>query len=362
MVVLSVLGESNFQHLLSLLPSFAQVRNLKSLGKEELLKTQPDLIFLEVSYFDDHPISSDFPDEYLRKVILWGCEEDNLIKVIPLVKKVMHYSTFPVNKELLSDFIFFKCLPVQSVQNEFSDMGIVGSSKVICDVRNIIKKYSPFKDAINLSGETGTGKEITALALHKYSGREGPFVAVNCAAIPETLLESEMFGCVKGAYTDSVNKIGYFESANGGTLFLDEIGEMPLSMQSKLLRILEDKQLTRLGSTTSMKIDVRIISATSKNLKILMDKGQFRSDLFYRLNILIIDLPPLRCRKEDIPMLCAFLMEKEKSCKTIHPDAMMKLLDYSWPGNVRELRSILRKADILSDTEDEINKNHIQYF
>ena len=278
------------------------------------------------------------------------------------MRQGIHYYTFPINIEKLSNFLYVKSAPEHVDLYDYADMGIVGNSKVICDVRKIIKNFSPFNDAVTLLGETGTGKEITALALHNYSGRSGSFVAVNCAAIPETLLESEMFGCVRGAYTDSINKPGYFECAQKGTLFLDEIGDMPLSMQSKLLRILEDKQLTRLGSTSKMSVDVRIISATSKDLRLLVDSGHFRNDLFYRLNVLLIDLPPLRCRKMDIPLLCSFLMEKEKSLKTIHPDAMMKLLEYSWPGNVRELRSILRKADILSDKETEIKKKHIQYF
>ncbi|MDA3955496.1 sigma 54-interacting transcriptional regulator [Oceanispirochaeta sp.] len=362
MVVLSSLGDSNFQQLLSLLPPHIHVRNLKVLSREEIHKTQPDLLFLEASFFIDPVSSLNSAPGFPENIIIWGCEGDDIRQIIPLVEQGIHYCSYPIEKEHLSDFLLMKSTPVQSEKNEYPDMGIIGTSKAICDVRKVIKKYGPFQDAVTLSGETGTGKEITAMALHKYSGRSGPFIPVNSAAIPETLLESEMFGSVRGAFTDSVNKPGYFESAHGGTLFLDEIGEMPLSVQSKLLRVLEDKQLTRLGSTSRRTVDVRIISATSKDLKQMMEEGLFRKDLYYRLNVLIIDLPPLRYRKKDIPLLCRFLMDKEKSTKSIHPDAMMKLLDYSWPGNVRELRSILRKADILSESMTEINKKHIQYF
>ncbi|QEN09086.1 two-component system response regulator [Oceanispirochaeta crateris] len=363
MVILSSLNEVNFQQLLTFLPTRIQIQKYKKFNREILQNTQPDLIFLEAIYFNDPTALKPFTSDLIPKVILWGCEDDDLKTVIPLVERGIHYYSFPVNADQISDLLLIKSMPspAPDTTNEFADLGIVGYSKPICEVRKIIKKYSPFKDAITLLGETGTGKEITAKALHSYSGSSGPFVAVNCAAIPETLLESEMFGCVKGAYTDSVNKPGYFECAHGGTLFLDEIGEMSLMMQSKLLRILEDKQLTRLGSTKKISLDVRIISATSKDLKKLVSEGLFRIDLYYRLNVLIIQLPPLRSRKQDIPMLCNFLLQREKSSKMIHPDAMMKLLEYSWPGNVRELRSILRKADILSDKKNLILKNHIQY-
>jgi two-component system, NtrC family, response regulator AtoC len=209
-----------------------------------------------------------------------------------------------------------------------------------------------------IGGESGTGKELIARALHYEGVRKGkPFVAVNCAAIPENLLESELFGHVKGAFTDaSADKRGLFEEADGGTLFLDEIGEMPLSLQVKLLRVLQEEEIKRVGGMTTKKIDVRVISATSRNLEDDVASGRFREDLYFRLNVFTISLPPLRERLDDLPLLADHFLDRfsarfGKSVRSVSPEALQLLMGYSWPGNVRELENLLERGVILAEGE-----------
>ncbi|MGH7890099.1 MAG: sigma-54 interaction domain-containing protein, partial [Thermodesulfobacteriota bacterium] len=207
-------------------------------------------------------------------------------------------------------------------------------------------------------GETGTGKELLANAIHLNSPRrERPFIAVNCAAIPDELFESELFGFKKGTFTGaSEDRRGLFQTANGGTILLDEIGEIPTKVQSKLLRVIEDKKIPSLGSEKSVNIDVRIIATTNKDLELEVEKRNFREDLFYRLNIIPIKLPALRERKEDIPLLARFFLEKyadrfNKPLKSISEEAMNSLIAYSWPGNVREFKNIIERAVVLERKE-----------
>ena len=226
----------------------------------------------------------------------------------------------------------------------------IASSPAMNEVCETIAKVAPTAATVLINGESGTGKEVVARAIHKSSTRAGrPWVAVNCAAIPENLLESEMFGHVKGAFTGAVSdKEGLFEAANGGTLFLDEISSMPLILQGKFLRALQEREIRRVGDTRSIPVDVRVVAASNANLEEAVVKGTFRSDLFYRLAVIMIDIPPLRARKEDIlPLARHFLAEevgKGKPAPAIGEAAANALLAYDWPGNVRELENSMRHA------------------
>lgn len=235
---------------------------------------------------------------------------------------------------------------------------IKGSSPAISKVFNLIEKASGTNITVSIYGETGTGKELVAKSIHHGSSRSRkPFVAVNVTAIPRELIESEMFGHEKGAFTGANNRrIGRFEEANGGTIFLDEIGDMDLNMQSKLLRVLQEEEVTRVGGNDSVKLDVRVIVATHKNLQELVRKGDFREDLYYRLLGLPINLPPLRERGNDIALLARFFVDdfcqKNKMKKlSISPKAIEKIQHYPFPGNVRELKAIMELAAVMTNTE-----------
>ncbi|WP_313756858.1 sigma-54 dependent transcriptional regulator PrdR [Tissierella sp.] len=232
---------------------------------------------------------------------------------------------------------------------------IIGKSKALIDAMTIAKQVAKTDASVLITGESGTGKEVFSRAIHQESDRKGDFIPVNCSAIPSNLLESELFGYVEGAFTGAYKKgrAGKFELANGGTLFLDEIGDMPLLMQAKLLRVLQDGIVYRVGSGKPIKVDARIIAATNKDLYQLMEEGKFREDLYYRLNVVSIRIPPLRERKEDIPELINdFITEfSEKNNKNnihISPEAMKILSDYHWKGNIRELKNTIERLVILS--------------
>jgi DNA-binding NtrC family response regulator len=220
-------------------------------------------------------------------------------------------------------------------------------------VFELISNVAHTSTTVLIEGETGTGKEQVARAIHDASRtRSGPLVAVNCAALPETLLESELFGHEKGAFTSAVGqRLGRFELANGGTIFLDEVGDVPATMQAKLLRVLQERRFERVGGTEIIEVDVRVITATNRSLHRLVKQGKFREDLYYRLNVVKIDLPPLRERLEDIPLLATHFTEKygaERNPKQIAPEVMEVLLKYHWPGNVRELENIIERACVTS--------------
>jgi formate hydrogenlyase transcriptional activator len=239
-------------------------------------------------------------------------------------------------------------------RNEFE--GIVGSSQALCGVLDEIRTVAPTDSTVLIEGETGTGKEVIANAIHAHSSRRSrPFVKLNCAAIPLGLLESELFGHEKGAFTGAVShKLGRFESANGGTLFLDEIGDIPLELQPKLLRVLQEQEFERLGSTYTRSVDVRIVAATNQDLAGLVADRHFRMDLYYRLNVFPIALPPLRLRLGDIPMLIAHFvhMYSERMSKRISKiakDALEALMHHPWPGNIRELQNFIERAVILTN-------------
>jgi transcriptional regulator with GAF, ATPase, and Fis domain len=228
---------------------------------------------------------------------------------------------------------------------------IVGQSKVMRGVFNQIVKVAPKESTVLLAGETGTGKELIARSIHQHSKRrDNPFIAINCAAIPEGLLESELFGHEKGAFTGAnTRKPGKLELADGGTLFLDEIGDMPLETQAKVLRAIEENTIERVGAIRSIAVDVRFIAATNRNLEKMAEAGLFRQDLFYRLNVFSILLPPLRHRREDIPLLAEKFMHEMGKDLHISSESLQLLMTNEWPGNVRELKNALESAAVLAD-------------
>ncbi len=243
----------------------------------------------------------------------------------------------------------------QKVEATYSLESIIGQSPKMQELFKLIPRIAQSNSNVLILGESGSGKELVAAALHNLSHRKGKnFVTINCAAFPEGLLESELFGYMKGAFTGAMfNKQGLFEIADGGSVLLDEIGEMPHNLQAKLLRVLENGVFRRIGGTTDIKVDVRILSATNKDLKDEIAGGRFREDLYYRLNVVPINIPPLRERKEDIPLLIDhFLRKTSPDPKRISLEAMKLLLDYSWKGNVRELENIIERTALLTDKEE----------
>jgi two-component system response regulator PilR (NtrC family) len=234
---------------------------------------------------------------------------------------------------------------------------IVGSSPPMTTLFGLIRSVAQTSSTVMINGESGTGKELVAKAIHALSSRKDePFVSVNCGALPEALLESELFGHVKGAFTDAYqNKKGLFEAAHRGTLFLDEVGETPPAMQVKLLRALQERRIRRVGGTSETEVDVRVIGASNRPLDVLVGERRFREDLYYRLNVIPVRLPPLRERREDIPLLAdtflkRFNREMGKQVDEVSPGAMERLLGYSWPGNVRELENVMERAVALETT------------
>ena len=247
---------------------------------------------------------------------------------------------------------------------EYSFEKIVSKNEKMQKIFDVIKKVAIYKSTVLITGESGTGKELVARALHYNSDRsQNPFMPVNCGAIPENLLESELFGHAKGAFTDAIRtKKGLFEEADGGTLFLDEIGELPAPLQVKLLRVLQDGEIRRIGEAKSIQIDVRIVAATVKNLQKEVNEGRFREDLFYRLNVLPIHIPPLRERKEDIPLLIQHFIGKynqamNKNVADIDHKALEILMNYKWYGNVRELENTIERGIVLADKSNIESEN-----
>jgi DNA-binding NtrC family response regulator len=236
--------------------------------------------------------------------------------------------------------------------------GMIGKSEAMRRVFSTIEKVSETDVTVLILGESGTGKELVAEEIHRRSGhRTGEFVAMNCAAMPAELIESELFGHEKGAFTGAASRRkGKFEAADGGTIFLDEIGDMSVTTQAKVLRVLESRRIERLGGDASIPVDVRVVSATHKNLEAEIAEGRFRQDLYYRLRVVTIDLPPLRERREDIPLLSNDMLARYASlygmrCREIDPEAMRHLVQYDWPGNVRELRNAIERSVVLANSE-----------
>lgn len=282
----------------------------------------------------------------VKDFLLKPFDVDNLVEAIKREDKVQQITKkAPQTKKQNGDFL--------------------GSSEALSKVLHVTDKACKTDASILLLGESGVGKEVFASYIHKNSPRsKKPFVAINMAAIPENLIESELFGFEKGAFTDANEaKAGQFELANGGTLFLDEIGEMPYSLQAKLLRALQEKEVRRLGSSKSIKIDIRIVSATNANLTQKIKEGEFREDLYYRLNTIPLNIPPLRERKDEILEIADAVCKQNSQKygfdeKTFSKEAKKELLDYNWPGNIRELISVVERSVILSET-NEIQKDEL---
>jgi len=250
------------------------------------------------------------------------------------------------------------------LSEKFNLQNIIGAHGRMEELFRVVKKAAPTISTVLIYGESGTGKELFAKSIHYNSPRNNkPFFAINCAAIPETLLESELFGYEKGAFTGALSRsVGLFEQANGSTLFLDEIGDLSASTQAKLLRVIQEREVRRLGGKETIKLDVRIIAATNKNLEEEIKKGNFREDLYYRFNVIAFTVPPLRERITDVPLLVEHFLKKLQAshgkAKTIREDALQALMRYEWPGNVRQLESIVERAYIMSE-EDTIDPDHL---
>lgn len=271
-----------------------------------------------------------------------------------------------VNKSFLPKRGIAKIHHASSPKEKGSVMyhGIIGQSEAIEKTKDVIERINNNHVTVLISGESGTGKELVARAIH-YSGEfaKAPFIPVNCGAIPENLLESELFGFKKGAFTGAESdRAGFFQAAEGGTIFLDEIGNASPTVQQRLLRVLQEKEVTMIGSNIPQKINVRVIAATNNDLLEMAKKGSFREDLYYRLNVVNLEIPPLRMRKDDIPLLANYFLSKfarefQKDISEITPEAVEVLVKYHWPGNIRELENTIQRALIMSDKK--IDTNHL---
>jgi DNA-binding NtrC family response regulator len=277
---------------------------------------------------------------------------DYITKPVDINELLIHISKAQKENTLLKENKLLRT----EVRRKFEFSNIIGKSKKMQEVFSLIEKVAPSNSTVVIYGGSGTGKELVAKAIHYNSPKaDQPFIPFNCGTIPETLVESELFGHTKGAFTGAVQaKKGFFEEADGGTLFLDEISTIPLPVQVKLLRVLQEKELMRVGGSERIKIDARVIAATNEDLEANMKKGKFREDLFYRLHVFPIFLPDLKDRREDIPLLAyhfldLYTKETKKEIKGISKEAMTLLLEYDWPGNVRELENAIERAVIMAE-------------
>ncbi len=273
-----------------------------------------------------------------------------------LIKPFTDEELFKAVDEVIEKIEAEKISEKREIPDNYQNYGIIGRSQCMNRVFHSIEKSIDISATVLITGESGTGKELVARAIHYNSPRaSAPFVAVNCGAIPENLLESELFGFVKGSFTGAnETRAGFFLVADGGTIFLDEISETSLSMQVRLLRVLQDKEISMIGAKKSRKVDVRIIAATNKDLESLVEQGHFREDLFYRLNVITINIPPLRNRNDDVIILVKYFLEKYakelgKAPPTMTENALLALKKYPWPGNVRELENTIHRILIMSD-------------
>jgi DNA-binding NtrC family response regulator len=335
---------------------------------DKIAKESINLVFLDIAMPDMDGM------QVLRKIkeydenlpVIMATATDSARKAVEAMQLgASNYITKPFDvdevitvaeKALEQDKLFREVVYFRSQREETKFENIVGKSKKIREIYGIIEKVIKNDSTVLVSGESGTGKELIARAIHFNSTRrQKPFIPINCAGIPEALLESELFGHEKGAFTDAINqKLGMFELANEGTLFLDEISGLRLGVQANLLRALEEKEIRRLGGTKIIKVDVRIISATNVDLKQAVEAGKFRNDLYYRLNVVLIHLPPLRERREDIPLLVAYFLQRynqlfRKKIESFTKEALEYLVNYAWPGNVRELKNVIERLVALRD-------------
>ncbi|MFL5599573.1 MAG: sigma-54 dependent transcriptional regulator, partial [Gemmatimonadaceae bacterium] len=313
--------------------------------RSEIKRFKPDLIVLTGGLADPATLQT-VRDQLWNGTGLIGLAEVEDPELRERLRMIGFVDVF--TKPIAADELYLAVRRVIDRRRLTEATGLIGQSEPINEVLLKVEQIAPVSSTVIIEGESGTGKELVAHAIHKLSPRRGkPFIAVNAGALPETLIESELFGHEKGAFTGAAERrIGRFELADTGTLFLDEIGEIPPSTQVKLLRVLEERKLTRVGGTTAIPIDVRVVAATNRPLRESVEEGRFRADLYYRLNVLSIYLPPLRDRRDDIPILVRsfikeFSSQHDRPFRGISAQAMEILMSYSWPGNVRELRNLI---------------------
>ena len=325
-------------------------------GLERARETEPDVVLLDIGLPDLDGMEvlralNSHPDS--PPVIMITAHEETALVVKAIKGGAFDYITKPYDlshlRGAIRQALSVHSRPARHSAALDSDLGIMGESAGIKRIRDLVLKFAPSVSPVLILGESGTGKELVARAIHRCSGRTGAFVPINCGAVPASLVEAELFGSVHGAFTDAVDRPGAFERADGGSLFLDEIGEMPITSQVKLLRVLEERQVTRVGDTKARPLDVRVIAASNRDLK---NESAVRKDLYYRLSVLPVTIPPLRERTVDIPILIAhFLKEISTDDIRISPAAKKILLDHSWAGNVRELRNVMERGSLLAEGE-----------
>jgi two-component system nitrogen regulation response regulator GlnG len=341
-------------------------------GREALLMSRKqtyDLAVLDIKMpgISGLELLTKFREECPQALVIIMTAESSMKNAVEAMKRGAYdYLTKPFDLDAL-DAIIYKAQKTADVSAEVSllkqeikdhyqlERTIIGQSQPMQRLYKMLGKIAPSDVTVLIYGESGTGKELIARAIHFNSSRLGkPFIALNCAAIPRELLESELFGHEKGAFTGATErKIGKFEQAKDGTLFLDEIGDMPLELQAKMLRVLQEKEITRTGGSTTIQVNTRIVAATNQELKEKVQKKEFREDLYYRLNVVPLDLPPLRDRREDIPALTDYFLtragdEYGTAASGVTKEAMELLCNYEWPGNIRELENIIQRAALLS--------------
>jgi len=339
-------------------------------GLRSVKEFNPDVVLtdLKMERMDGIEFIGSIPREPFEPSVVIMTAYGTISSAVEAIKKgAFDYLTKPLDKDVLLITVKRAVERVELLKenlqlqkalfDRFKIEGIIGSSIKMVEAVEIMKKVSSSTVTVLILGESGTGKELGARAIHYNSPRRTkPFTAVNCAAIPENLIESELFGHEIGAFTGATSRsIGLFEATNGGTILLDEVGDLPLVTQSKILRVLQDKEIRRIGGRESIKVDVRIISATNKDLEKELVKKTFREDLYYRLKVITIELPPLRERSEDIPELVNFFIKKYnqqlgKRIKGIEENAMKALIEYHWPGNIRQLESVIERAVLMCES------------
>jgi transcriptional regulator with PAS, ATPase and Fis domain len=358
--------------LSSWLPDFCTINQItvKSIDHFPVFNHITDILLINPEYFGN---STETLMPVLQKLhnipVIFISETISLPFVVYMVKNGA-YSFLHKKKdksiiiECIKEILYKSPEKDETCNIDYSSIqGIIGNSIPVKNLKNEIISFKGHNLNVHLYGETGTGKELTAKALHNQSfQQEKSIVTINCGAIPDNLIESELFGTAKGAFTDAQNRSGLFEKANGTTIFLDEIGELSKTAQVKLLRVLEDGIFSRIGDSTERKSDFNLITATNKNLKTEVREGRFREDLYYRITSLMITLPTLRERKEDIYDLSLYFLNELGSSKKLSQSAVLKLIEYKWPGNIRELKQTIIRADYLSKEKKSIDPNHIIYY
>ncbi len=336
-------------------------------GLNMAIENSPEVVILDIRLpdIDGFTVLEDLREENEDlKVIMITAHHDMETTIRAMKEGAFDYIHKPINIDEL-DIAIQKALKTHDMEKKIDGLlvessrdvkvgDIIGTSKAMRDIFKIIGVVSQSKTTVLIQGDSGTGKELIAKVIHNNTARTEPYIAVNCSAIVDTLLESELFGHEKGSFTGAISrKLGKFELARYGTVFLDEISEMSLNLQSKLLRVLQEMEFERVGGKDRVKVNARIIAATNKDLKTLVEEGKFRDDLYYRLNIVTIQIPPLRERREDIPLLVDYLLRKinrdlHKKIAAVSGDMMDIFMKYSWPGNVRELENLLVRAAVVA--------------